>query len=251
MKITKLAVFILLAVFLISLIALAPATLLQRFIPADSPLQLSQLSGRLWKGNAKQTIYQGRNLGSLDWNLKPLSLLTGKLGSDFKLNSTEIQAEGYAKTGSNNQLTLKDTVIRINAANLPLEGIASAVQANGTVIATIKSLDYTDQQIEHLEALVNWNNASISAPIELKLGAVEIDANGDAGNITANIKSAKESQLDISGTVTVDPELKYQSDILIKTKPNTPAEITNMLPLLGQTQADGSVVLKTNGVIPR
>jgi len=251
MKISKLAVLVLLAVFIISLIVLAPARLIYRFLPENSPLQLSNLSGSIWRGNAQQVIYQNQNLGNLDWRLKPTAVLTAKRGSHFTLRHPDYLAEGTLKAGSDNLLILNDTTVRIRADRLPLEGIASAVKANGVVNADIESLTLRDQKIDQIQARIHWKDASISAPVELELGEVIVDAEGENGNINALIKSSTSSQLDIDGKVALDPAMQYRADIKIKSKPDTPEEVTNILPLLGQKDSDGAVRLISNGVVPR
>ncbi len=251
MKISKLAVLVLLAVFIVSLIVLAPARLIYRFLPADNSIQLSNLNGSIWRGKAEQVIYQNRSLGNLDWRLQPSSLFSGKIGSSFLLNHPDYEVDGNLKAGANNLLILNDTIITMDANKLPLEGIASAVEANGVVIAQIESLHFIEQQIDQLEATINWSNASVSAPIELILGEILIDAQGEGGQIKAIIKSSANSQLDINGTIDLDPKLQYSADIKIKSKANTPEEVSGMLPLLGQTDSDGAVRLISNGVIPR
>ena len=146
---------------------------------------------------------------------------------------------------------MNDTTVKISADRIPLEGIASAVKANGVVNADIDSLTLRDQKIDQIQARINWKNASISAPVELQLGEVIIDAEGEDGTINAVIKSSANSQLDIDGKVELDPAMQYRADIKIKSKPDTPAEVTNMLPLLGQKDSEGAVRLISNGVVPQ
>jgi len=159
MKISKRAVFILLAAFLLFLIVLAPATLISKLMPDDSSVALNGLSGSIWRGHASQLQHQGRNLGKLDWRLSPWSLITGKVGGKFELDGTQMRADGYAKVNKNNDLWLSNTNVRMNADALPLTGSAAALQAEGVINAKIDELILLDQLLDSVSARVAWQQA--------------------------------------------------------------------------------------------
>ncbi|MCW9089051.1 MAG: type II secretion system protein N, partial [Gammaproteobacteria bacterium] len=48
-------------------------------------IEIAGVSGRLWQGEAVSVRYNSRQVGRLQWRLKPLSLLSGKLGLPISL----------------------------------------------------------------------------------------------------------------------------------------------------------------------
>ena len=65
-------------VFLVVLVVSFPARVAYRwFAPPD--LQLSGISGSVWKGFAAEGLAGGAYLQSISWQLKPSALLTGEL----------------------------------------------------------------------------------------------------------------------------------------------------------------------------
>jgi hypothetical protein len=73
------------AVLLLGLLLRAPASLMQKALPATLPLQVQAWGGTLWQGQA--AFRQGDEDGFLRWQLQPARLLTGKA-------ALQLQAQG-------------------------------------------------------------------------------------------------------------------------------------------------------------
>lgn len=70
---------------LLALVARAPASLLQKALPAGLPLTVSAWGGTVWNGQA--AIKLGEDTGFVRWRLQPKRLLAGRLAAD-------VQAQG-------------------------------------------------------------------------------------------------------------------------------------------------------------
>lgn len=64
---------------LLALVARAPASLLQKAVPAGVPVQVTAWGGSLWQGQA--ALQFGNLPGFLEWQLQPRHLLTGRLAA--------------------------------------------------------------------------------------------------------------------------------------------------------------------------
>lgn len=62
---------------LLALVARAPASLLQKAVPAGAPVQVTAWGGSLWHGQAQ--VMQAGEPGFWRWDLNPAALLTGRL----------------------------------------------------------------------------------------------------------------------------------------------------------------------------
>ena len=65
------------AVLMTSLVAHVPASWVWQQVPPVRGLNISGLSGTPWQGMATQVQWQGKNYGRLQWDMAPLSLLSG------------------------------------------------------------------------------------------------------------------------------------------------------------------------------
>ncbi|MDF2445128.1 MAG: ral secretion pathway protein [Moraxellaceae bacterium] len=83
-------------VLLLALVARAPASLLQKAVPASLPLQVSAWGGTLWHGQAE--FRQGPEAGFLRWDLQPSRLLRGRLGFSTRAQGA-LQLSGTVDLG--------------------------------------------------------------------------------------------------------------------------------------------------------
>ncbi|MDI1300568.1 MAG: type II secretion system protein N [bacterium] len=86
-KAAALTPYFILGLFLLvlALLVRAPASLLQKALPASLPLTVSAWGGSVWNGQAAFSLAQ--DAGYLHWTLQPRRLLAGRLAAD-------VQAQG-------------------------------------------------------------------------------------------------------------------------------------------------------------
>ena len=73
------AIAALLLFFIVCLLVKAPAWLLTTAVDGRvAGLQLGTVSGSLWRGRLEQAAYNGVAVSGIDWQLRPLGLLTGR-----------------------------------------------------------------------------------------------------------------------------------------------------------------------------
>jgi hypothetical protein len=78
------------------LVARAPASLLQRVMPAVPALQVSAWGGTVWQGQAAWS--QQASSGVLSWQLKPWWLLAGRVQTDVRSQGT-VPLQGVVTVG--------------------------------------------------------------------------------------------------------------------------------------------------------
>ena len=237
-----------LVVFVISLVATTPARWLQKFIPPNSPVQLQSVTGTVWSGEAMQATWQKNPLGKLEWTLRPLSLLTGKLGVDFRLENNGIQVDGEALIDRNQQVVLTDTDAEVDVSNLPLDSAKLLVTPEGHIHADIRQLKIVNRNIDSADATLIWKPASITAPVAMPLGEITLDVSGEDGNLTGKLKS-KNSPVDATGNLAIAKNGQLTADIRIRPNAKTPQDIRELLPMLGKQERDGSVKIHHQGRI--
>lgn len=81
---------------LLALAARAPASLLQRALPASLPMQVTAWGGSVWQGQA--ALAQGESRLFAEWQVQPLSLLAGRLATTLDLRGA-LQVTGKLRLG--------------------------------------------------------------------------------------------------------------------------------------------------------
>lgn len=87
------AVAIGVVVFLVVLVARAPAGLLRTALESTGRATLLDVSGTLWSG-AGQLLIERQPWGSVTWDLQPVTLLQGRLRYHVKLSGSNHQLDG-------------------------------------------------------------------------------------------------------------------------------------------------------------
>src|SRR4026208_261275 len=117
------------AFLLFALVTLPASVVLSFFHPPG--VTLAGVSGTIWKGRAQAVRSGNVHVGSVEWNLNVLALLTGKLGADVKVTRSDGFAQGsIAVSGS------RVTMRGLNAA-LPLSALPPNVVQGWTGAATL------------------------------------------------------------------------------------------------------------------
>lgn len=86
-----------LLVFLVLVVALAPAGVVGRIVDASTPrARLLEPAGSLWQGSADLYV-DGTGFGRLHWQVRPLALLRGRLAADLELAAPGHEVRGRAE----------------------------------------------------------------------------------------------------------------------------------------------------------
>ncbi|WP_020210698.1 type II secretion system protein N [Gilvimarinus chinensis] len=181
-----------------------PATWGAYVMTNGTGLGLSGISGSLWQGKAGMASVRidGRSysLGELNWQLKPLSLLTLNPCADVTASLDRQQINGRACASTSGALKLSDANISIPAALI--QDLPEPTKLNGLVSAHIDTLKLNGQSLEALKGNLSWTNARLhNGQNWLTLGAFAADLSAsDEGHIRADIFSL-EGPVDLTGNV--------------------------------------------------
>lgn len=233
--------------FLAFLIASAPvAAIYPRLAPADSPLQLSGLSGSIFSGSASAVSYQGRNIARpLNWRFSPLALIAARLGFDVDGSVDGLLFDGtVARTLGGNILvsslaasgSLKGLLALSGDAQLPLDGDVGIKLDRLTLVQQFPKQASGDISIAGLRWSLGRN--------PLVLGDFALAVSTDAGVIVAKIAPTAGS-LDVGGEVRVNADRSYEVDLKVKARPDAEPAVQNLVRTLGQPDTEGYFRIKT------
>jgi general secretion pathway protein N len=224
--------------FLFFVVLFLPATLLQRFLPADVALQ--GLAGTVWSGRAAAVRVGGRPLGALRWECRCATLLTGRLRYAITLEPppsgrVELLLTA-APTGTWGIEALEGTV--------PLEAVAGlAVPAgwHGRIEFDDAAADFERARVTAVAGRVRFLELRAPARPAQDLGGYEI-AFGE-GFASADIIGGRIRDLDgplaVRGTLRLDEGRRYVAEGEVAPRPVAPAGLVDVLTFLGPPDANG------------
>ncbi len=130
-----------LLMFLGFAVAFAPATLVRTLLPDDSGVELLEPRGTLWNGAARLFL-GGEGAGSVDWRLRPASLLSGRLGYAIDLAGPDHDLAGQVAAGLTAARVEVSGTVGANAVNRWLGAYDIAISGATTLSAVEVNVPY-------------------------------------------------------------------------------------------------------------
>lgn len=220
-----------------ALVTLPASIVLSRITP--SAVSFSGISGTLWKGRAQALRVGGVHAGSIEWDLRVLPLVAGRLSTDVKITRTDGFAQGEVTAAPSSRLILEGFTASVPVSALPpnvAQGGWSGT-LNLRLSRVVLEEGWPRQADGTIEALDLVGPASRPAEIgSYKVAFTGADAS--AGVLSGALNDLG-GPLQVSGTVELNPDRSYLVKGLIATRPNAPASIVNALQYLPPPDAQG------------
>lgn len=238
------------AVYLVALLALFPASLALRwFAPAVPGLALGAADGTLWSGRIGGVEYRGLDLGVAEWSLQPLALLTLTAAAEISLdrpNGAPISAEVRAGFDGSAEITALHgafTLADLERARLLPKNIAS-----GEVILNLERLELLDGR--PVAATGRGGLTNLRSPLlpGVPLGSYEGDIDTDDNGISVVFRDV-EAPLRVTGEAVLSPDGRYTVSGSVLPTAETPEELRRGLALLGQPDASGRYSFRFSGTL--
>lgn len=228
-----------LGAWLFFVVITVPAYLVTGVLSSAS-IYLNSVDGSLWSGTAKSAQIGAVAFGETTWRLKPLSIFVGQIKFHIRAGRNMQFAEGNIAASINGSLHI-DSV----RASLPLAAFAGAIPAgemNGDLVVRLEEMTLSGDWPESLTGTINIGDLVAMIP-PMSQPAV-------LGNYVADLQITDGSALQvqfrdngapfsIDGSITITPQLEYQGNGLVGATAETPAELRDMLRMVGPESGDG------------
>ncbi len=196
-----------------------PATWAAYFMTQGNTLGLSGVQGTVWSGQARlasiEIDNQQYSLGTLRWDLKPLSLLTLTPCADVNATLESQTIDGRVCAGLGGSVAVSDTSIDA-PASLVQAGVPVPIQ--GQLVANIQLMEMNQGRLSALQGNLTWTNARIQAEGSwLSLGSFAAEAHYDAEqdalvadvfDLDGPIDLEVETRLPLAGGIFVEGDLE-------------------------------------------
>ncbi|EIJ35193.1 type II secretion system protein N [Thiothrix nivea] len=240
--------------FLLASIGQLPASLLIKALPADLAAPLQGVNGSLWQGGVSRVNWQGVQINNLQWDLHPAALLTGKLAADLRGNLVQGgQFEGNCAISISGNLACSG----VNLTAIPAQALAPYLQGfmipplSGVFQASLHSLEWGQQTLPRLSGHGEWQEAGIQM-LPQRFGAyTAVISAGEQGALNITLASAPGAAFTVDGTVTVQQDGQYQSQLTLTPGNSIDAGSKQFLnSFLGAPQTDGGYRIQEQGQLP-
>jgi len=231
----KRLIFLGLIVFLAVMVATFPARVAYTwFAPAE--LQLSGIEGSIWSGSATEGFAAGAYIQNINWQLKPMALMSGNLAYQTSSNPASGSMISEVAVGMSGELTLSNLT-----GDIPLDLVHPAFQQSG--IRGDISLEFDRVVISNgmpstVVGSVTIADFFVPGLSTSTLGDFTADFQTTDGNVVGTVDDA-DAVIDVGGTITLNPDRSYTFIGTVAPTSATPASIVNQLVFLGSANELG------------
>ena len=234
------------AAYVFILIAGFPANHARSALQSALPgLHLAELSGSVFSGHASRAVYRGIDLGKIDWHFRPLALLQLRL--EYHLEFLHPDNQGQVNIGLRPGGKVVGHDLKMRTQSDPLLNHFSPVliQSHGSLDLVLKHFALENEQLREVNGIVRWQDAAISAPLELPLGEIGLVLETRNDTLVAAINRG--GALGLSGEILLQPDNRYALDLAMRPGAAVGDDVQELLAATLQQRPDGSYQIKTSG----
>lgn len=239
-------ILLVLAVIAVLVVAFLPARTALGFIGGRlGPVQLGEVSGTVWKGQAEPASINGQPIGTLGWRLHPLGLFAARADVDVTLAGDTYNGSGAISVRRDRTLRVRDLHLTLPANKLqPLVDIPALV-FRGEVQVDVDEAELRGGFPTQVKGRATWKNASVAGSAEAQFGDIVTEfASAPDGGIAGTVSDSG-GPLQAQGTYTANL-VGYDADIALRARDGNP-QVLEALQYIGAPQPDGSARLMIRG----
>ena len=208
-------------------------------------LSLHGVSGSAFSGQAVQVVYQGLDLGSVQWRFRPLALLLGHLEYRLELMHPDNHGQLHAGKTLTGRTYIHDMDIQLLPDRLINHYSPVSVDTSGTLRLVFETFNPGADYSGVVEGRIEWQDAAILAPMSLVLGQLQLDVVTDNGELVGHFSNG--GDLGVSGDLALSPVYVYRVNLLLRPGNNVSRDTLNMLEQSARRQPDGDFRIDKSG----
>ncbi|GEM_PF-6464647 len=253
-KIKKKSIFIIVCIYVVSLLALLPARLPLSFVPEQ--VSLKGVSGTIWNGRIETVRFRDLQLEQFKWDVHGLAFLWLSLDVDVSFGGTKSVTKGKANLLLS-PVSMKvedasfDTDLRTLISGLKIEiPYSSPEQLNGHVSLLLQEYAYDTPYCKSLTAHFESRDLDYRSQFgDFLLGDFAVDLACQEGvlQITAD---KSHNDLGLNAKIELSPDQNFTILGSIEPTEKMPPDLKSMLGFLGQPDSSGRYPLEFQGKLP-
>ena len=234
------------AAYLLMLVFTFPATRLTGMLEQRIPdLSVLAVTGSVFSGKAGQVVWQDLNLGTMHWQFSPLALLLGRIEYVVELTHPANSGQLSAGVPLFGNTYLQDMQLRLLPDRIVNHYSPVEVQTGGEMLLDFEEVDVSNVFSGTTRGWIAWQDAVVLDPVNMVLGQLEIEVQGDNGVLAGEITQG--GVLGASGGMSLLPDGTYQIDMTLQPGPDATPETLELLEHSARLQSDGSYRVQQSG----
>ena len=222
----------------------AYALLKDKIIPHT--VVLGEISGTIWSGHAKSALINGQRLTALSWDVRPLSLLLGRMRIDLKLRNGESFGQGSVSRSIGGNIYLNNVEAHIAISDIEPLSTLLPVGLEGYLGMNLVDFEIKDQMINKAVGTLAWQGAAISSPQRVTLGDLRVKLTSEADGVKATLSDGG-GPLQAEGLLLIKPDGHYQFTGAFASRDEKQPFLTQSLRFLERQGADSKVKVSYSG----
>ncbi len=232
--------------YFIFLIVTFPAAWAYRLIQNQlDGIQLGDVGGTVWFGSARVLKTDNFHLQNVDWEIRFLPLLLGRL--ELKLDSAdeELKFNAYAGRTLGGTFYIRELQGQVPVATLQAKTPYSVPALQGQLIFDDLEIALSNGEIVKGTGHLLWKEATVTVGSPLELGAFSLQLETEAREITGKLKDAG-GPLRAEGVVKLTPDGTYQFRGRFTPRDGN-SDLGRNLRMLGAPNSTGDYEINYNG----
>lgn len=209
------------------------------------PLAFHAVSGSVFSGSAGRIEHGALVAGPVNWSFRPSGLLKGRLEYHLQGSVMQNPFEGVAAVDLAGHVHVQDAQVALDPASLVEAYSPVGFTTTGRVTLHVGSLELRDGFPSRLEGDLGWSDASVTEPVSLELGDVEVLLGSEVDRITGEVSNDGDTR--VAGSLALSASRDYRIDLLLTPGRAASAEVVSFLKSWGQPGPGGSYRLVDNG----
>jgi len=241
-RLLKLKTLLLLAllVFILTLLANLPASLVWRQVSPSLPAQveLQGITGSLWQGQVANMRVEGIDQGALSWDWRAAAIFKGQLALDLDWQPRSSRVNATLRMGLNN-IVLEQINGRLDARSMAAINKAPFILTGDWLldIPVLKLQGF--ERVVEAQGRIAWQGAGGGLPEPLALGNLAAQLSSDNGSLVMTLSSDDAGPLGLTGTANWRPAQALKLDTRLQARAQADQGLAEGLKLLGRPDADG------------
>lgn len=227
-----------------------PASLAVDFITSRmgdaQRIQLGELQGTLWSGQAASAKVSGITLGKLQWDLSFLPLLIGQVDVDIRFRRDDGYGKGNISIGLGGDISFQDVEARLPAEALMPLFYGMPIVISGQLSVILPEGKVVKGKTLNVRGRLTWHDAALTVPQPLEYGDLLITAEPQ-GEGSQLVLADQGGPLLAEGTVTVKGNGQYSVNINLASRKPAGSSLSNALRMLGRPNAEGKIPFSKSG----
>lgn len=223
------------AVFAAGLLILFPARVAYTLFAPDG-LRLSGLGGSLWHGTAREGEVGGLYLRDLEWRLRPVALLTGRLALSISVSPAGGFLESEVALSPGGRIGFEQ--LRGGASLGALQSLTPMPGIEGSVRLDLEQLVLSQGVPTRADGTIEVMSLVARGLSAAPIGDFRADLVSTDGAITGSVEDLG-GILDIAGSLRVGADRSYLFEGLVAPTDEAPPGVVDQLRFLGSANERG------------